>query len=158
MTFARYCMIRYIQVNIRLILLHFPYFSILSLHVYTEAIFCHSCQGDHHIFYYSLACSACAHFCEARMDQVRDRVDLRAHYDSWELELSHRVRECLYRVTPHYRYCGPRDERDDPRRRILGSVSYHRNCHTRSDRCDARECTRLLDRQMVLTRDHGEIR
>ena len=110
----------YIQVNYWLISLHFLSFSILSLHAYTEAIFCHPCEGYHHIFHYSLACFARTHFCEARMDQVRNRVDLRTHHDSWELELSYRIRECVYRVAPHHMNRSSWHEYHDPRGRILG--------------------------------------
>ena len=126
--------------------LPFSRFSILSFHVYIEAIFCHSCQGDHYIFYGALALIARAHFCTARMDQIWDRVDLRTHHDSRELELSHRIRECMYRVDADHRNGSPRDERDDTGRWILVSITHHTHDHARSTRCYARELPRILDR------------
>ena len=91
------------------------------------------------------------------MDRDCDQLDGKIDSDNGKLELSDCFCFCMHRVTPDHRDSRPRDECDDPRRRILGARSFCLHDHLCDPRCYARELSRLLDREMVRTWTHREI-
>lgn len=115
------------------------------------------CESARDFFYDRDLCTHYYFICPTRMDKGMSRLDRWAHKNPWELELSHRLSFCLYRISPHHRDGSTRDERHDPCGWILVSGPYHPDHHARRTRCHARELSRILDREMVWSRTHRKI-
>ena len=56
------------------------------------------------------------------MDRGGDHLDGGTHQEALTMELPHRVRICLYRVTSDHWNCRSGDEYHDPRLRILAAM------------------------------------